>query len=46
MIGYSIGGGGLFSWSGGLGNGGNSGGNGGAPGNAGAILVEWGKGIQ
>ena len=46
VIGYSIGGGGLFSWSGGLGNGGNSGGNGGAPGNAGAILVEWGKGIQ
>lgn len=46
VIGYSVGGGGLFSWSGGLGNGGNSGGNGGAPGSAGAILVEWGKGIQ
>lgn len=46
VIGYSVGGGGLFSWSGGLGNGGSSGGNGGSPGSAGAILVEWGKGIQ
>lgn len=46
VIKYSIGGGGRFSWSGGLGNGGNSGGNGGSPGSRGAILVEWGRGIQ
>lgn len=45
-IGYYIGGGGAFSWMGTSHGGGNTGGRGGSVGQQGAILVEWGRGIE
>jgi len=45
-IAYTIGGRGMFSRNGNAQESNNSGGAGGAPGTNGAILVEWGKGIQ
>lgn len=46
VIGYAIGGGGYGWWRGGQHTGGSSGGSGCGMGARGAILVEWGKGIQ